>query len=233
MELKSHEKRFGMVDEERKINVNAAPAEVLERLFILLGLNESQAQDLAFSIVDWRDKDSQLSSASGSAEDSYYRSLANAYEAKDAPFEILQELLLVKGMSADIFQKAAEYLTVYGKGQVNINTASGVVLQALGLSPEVAEKVIVFRNGKDGVAATSDDMVFTSVSEVAGAVTDAANLNQVQQAQLAAVCDTQVLTTRSDNFACLITAVLAGSARRYYAAGVLSRKSTILYWQEF
>jgi len=228
----AEEKRFGMVDEERKININAVQPEVLERLFILLGLQESPAQDLAFSIVDWRDKDSEVSAPSGSAEDSYYRNLSTPYEAKDQAFEILQELLLVKGMSPEIFQKVGEYLTVYGRGQVNINTASGVVLQALGLNPEVAEKVIGVRNGKDGFAGTADDRPFSSVSEVANTVAEAAGLNQMQQAQLAGVCDTQLVTVQSGNFACLITAALAGSARTYPAACVLSRSGAVMYWQE-
>lgn len=64
---------YGLIDEERKININKANQPILERLFrIALDFNETQAQELAAAIVDWRDSDSELSIPLGSAEDSDY-----------------------------------------------------------------------------------------------------------------------------------------------------------------
>src|SRR3989338_5825179 len=52
---------YGLIDEARKININTAEREVLERLFkVVLKLDEMQAQDLAASLADWRDSDSEL-----------------------------------------------------------------------------------------------------------------------------------------------------------------------------
>ena len=54
--------RYGLIDEERKINLNSSGQEVIERLFrIGLGMDDMRAQELAASIKDWRDKDSELS----------------------------------------------------------------------------------------------------------------------------------------------------------------------------
>ena len=55
--------------------------------------------------------------------------------------EVLDELLLVKGVTRDIFDKVKDRVTVYGTGQVNINTAGMRVLQSLGMSEELAEKI--------------------------------------------------------------------------------------------
>ena len=57
-----NEQRFGLVDEERKININKAKLSVIKRLINqVLSYDDTRAQDLAASIVDWRDSDSFLS----------------------------------------------------------------------------------------------------------------------------------------------------------------------------
>ena len=65
---------WGMVDEERKLNVNTVRLGDLKRLIqVVLSVDDIEAQELAASIIDWRDKDSMLSLPLGSAEDPYYR----------------------------------------------------------------------------------------------------------------------------------------------------------------
>ena len=79
---------YGMVDEGAKLNINTASAEML--------LNLGVPQDLAYSIVDWRDQDS--TPGDDGAEDEYYTSLPGTpYNCKNARFEALEELLLVRG----------------------------------------------------------------------------------------------------------------------------------------
>ena len=95
---------------------------MIERLFrIGLGMDDMRA-GVAASIKDWRDKDSELSIPVGSAEDFLYRGLKYPYEAKDEDLESLDELL-VNGMTKDIFERIKDYVTVWGSGMVNINTA--------------------------------------------------------------------------------------------------------------
>ncbi len=61
------------------------------------------------------------------------------------PFSTINELLLVKDISKENFLLFKDLITVYGKGKVNINTASKAVLIALGLDEEVANLILRFR----------------------------------------------------------------------------------------
>jgi hypothetical protein len=166
---------YGVVDEERKINLNKANLQTLKRLFSNLGFEQLQAQELAASIIDFRDEDSRLSIPLGSAEDSYYRWLPEPYQAKNANFEAMRELLLVKGVTPEIFDKLKDFVTIYGTGVVNINTAPHPVLACLGLSKALISKIMTFRYGLDETQGTNDDGVFSG-TEVA-----AAQLNQTTQ----------------------------------------------------
>ena len=61
------------------------------------------------------------------------------------PFSTINEVLLVKGISKDDFLLFKDSVTVYGTGKININTASKVVLVALGLDEEEANLILRFR----------------------------------------------------------------------------------------
>ena len=81
---------WGLDDEASKINLNTAPREVLLKL-------PNMTEEIADAILDWRDADTN---ASGSgAESAYYNGLTPAYNCKSAPFESLEELLYVKGIT--------------------------------------------------------------------------------------------------------------------------------------
>jgi general secretion pathway protein K len=85
-----------LVDEERKINVNTAPYDILKKFFEIAGQTSSEdAGDLADSIIDWRDEDDDT--RDDGAEDGYYSMLKPGYDCKNSDFEIIEELLLVKG----------------------------------------------------------------------------------------------------------------------------------------
>jgi type II secretory pathway component PulK len=150
---------YGLEDEAGKINVNTASREELMRLFIsVAGLNEELATDIASAIISWRAAGDQ--EILGFYGDDYYRGLNFPYEPKKDPFERMEEILLVKGMNPEIFSRAEDFLTIYGDGKVNINTASMPVLLALGITPAVAEIIIKGRSGKDGLPSTEDDFIF-------------------------------------------------------------------------
>lgn len=89
---------FGLVDEASKVNLNlnanSNNAATLALLANLPGMNT----DLAACIADWRDKNSHT----GGAKSDYYMMLNPPYQCKQAPFETVEELLLVKDMSRDI-----------------------------------------------------------------------------------------------------------------------------------
>ncbi|MDP3042454.1 MAG: type II secretion system protein GspK [Candidatus Omnitrophota bacterium] len=222
---------YGCVDEERKININKAEFIVLERFFkIVLSCDDALAQQLAACILDWRDADSELSIPSGSAEDTYYHSLPFSYAAKNSLFEVLDELLLVKGFSDNVFEKIKDYVTIYGEGRVNINTASEVVLFALGLDEDIADKIILYRAGKDGVSGTLDDNVFVSNSEIVPNLSQAYPLSASQVEQLNRVA-ALFLSVSSNNFLIRATAKL-NARNSLVVSSVAKRDGKILYWRE-
>jgi len=59
------------------------------------------------------------------------------------------------------------YITVWGKGKININTASEEVLLAVpGFYIKEVGKILSFRRGTDGIPGTNDDGVFKSIDEL-------------------------------------------------------------------
>lgn len=225
------ETRWGLVDEESKININKATQPVLERLFrILLDFDEVDSQELAASIVDWRDNDSELSIPLGSAEDSDYRRAEYPYEAKDAEFEILEEVVLVKGMTMDIFKKIKDYITIYGDGKVNINTASTEALLALGLNELLVEKILAFRYGKNE-SDLSQGNFFDLRSNIAPRLSQYTGLSDSQLAQLSLISQ-QYLCTKSNNFMIRSVASLENRKNTAELICVVNRVGKILYSQE-
>ncbi len=225
---------YGLSDEERKINVNTAGTAVMERLFeFLLGGDETRAQDLAAAITDWRDADSELSTPVGSAEDSFYRNLTyNPYEAKDAPLEAPDELRLVKDMDADSMEKLKDYLTVFGDGKINVNTASKAVFWALGMSTYLTDKVMVYRSGKDKALGTADDNVFKSASNIVSDLSQFTSLSDSEVADLSRIVD-QFLKVQSEIFTARAVAHLNNRRNATEVVAVFNRSGDILYWHEF
>jgi type II secretory pathway component PulK len=177
---------FGLADEQAKINLNTSDRTVLSRLLsLVLGLMTDEAQTLADDILDWRDYG--MRSAQGFFSDSYYQNLDSPYPMKESPFERLDELLLVKGMNAEKFRKLAAYLTIYGNGRVNINTASRTVLLALGLEAMVTDRILQARRGKDGLEATADDHIFLRSFDVAADVGKLVGLEEDSARQIDAL----------------------------------------------
>ena len=222
-------KSWGVRDEESKININTADLHVLKRLFqFLLNADDFKSQEMAACIVDWRDGDSMLSLPIGSAEDSDYRALSYSYEAKDSSFQVLDEALLVQGFSQQDFEKIKDYITVYGNGRVNINTASGAVLLALGLNQETVEKILEFRRGQDKIEGTQDDFLISSPDQIK----QVGGLNAVEAAKLEAAID-NYLTASSDTFMIKGIATLGNKKRTAEVVCVADREGQILYWKEF
>ncbi|EMP56769.1 general secretion pathway protein K (gspK, yheJ, xcpX) [Marinobacter santoriniensis NKSG1] len=98
------------------------------RLLQALGINGISADTL----IDWIDANDQTISAYG-AEDGQYLMADPGYRAANQPFTSVTELRLVEGMTEEIYQALKPYVAavpVSGVG-INVNTASGPVLQSL------------------------------------------------------------------------------------------------------
>ena len=158
---------FGVEDEEGKINVNVLDAKTLAKFFEIVGdIDQDLAEELGYAIVDWRDSDNSLSHPEYGGEDDYYEDLEIPYEAKDYSFESLDELLLVRGMTPELFERFKPFVTIYGVGAININTAPREVLAGLGMEESLIDAIMTFRFGPDREDGTSDDGVFMDTEAI-------------------------------------------------------------------
>lgn len=132
-------------DEGGKINLNRADEPALRQTFTNLGFDAKFGEALTDAILDWRDTDSLVRLRG--AESDYYLALPIPYPAKDGPFDTLDELLLVRGVTPALFYGGLRDLfTVYsgdGGGTTNLLTAGPLVLQAiLGIDAAAAQDLV-------------------------------------------------------------------------------------------
>jgi general secretion pathway protein K len=158
-----------IIDEESKLNINtAARGDIISRTRVaqqLMGLlappqynpmfeNEdadgqhSDRQTICGAIIDWADSDEELESCDLSAqaptargvEDNYYQTIGLPYFRKNAAYDSLEELRLVRGVGDDFWATFVDpdprdprkrVMTVWGSGAVNVNTANAQTLLAL------------------------------------------------------------------------------------------------------
>lgn len=149
-----------IVDEDAKIGVNNAgrstfgARDVGRQLMGLLGGPQydplferrsddgdySSRLDICSAIIDWVDANQDLESCEGSsqatsapAEDAYYRNLPDPYQRKNAAFDSLEELRLVRGVSDDFWATFIEPepddpsqrpVSIWSQGKININTTN-------------------------------------------------------------------------------------------------------------
>lgn len=122
--------RVNVWDEGGKIDLNVAAEPLLQALFVALGETSQDAAVLADRIVDFRDPN-DLKQLNG-AEDRDYYDAGLPYGAKDAPFEAVEELRQVFGMTPALFEAAAPALTVRARQRSpHEPTASPLVKAAL------------------------------------------------------------------------------------------------------
>jgi type II secretory pathway component PulK len=120
---------LGLLDEASKLNINTATKDMLLPL-------PGMTDDLAAAIVDWRDADSDISP--NGAESEYYLSLPNPYNCKNAPFETVEELLLVRGMTPELLYGQNFQAGGGGGGAPGMNVAAAGGQLMLGADQQLA-----------------------------------------------------------------------------------------------
>ena len=151
--------------EAGKVNINTVSDPTLRKIIGQLGL-EGEARDIVVdSILDWRDP-GDLHRINGAKND-YYQSLKEPYNCKSDNLDSIEELLLVRGVTPDLFygRKVTnkgdgspksegiglkDIFSIYSSGeQVDINSASLPVLRVvLGIPRDVAVDLIKAREDK-------------------------------------------------------------------------------------
>ena len=160
-------------NESGKININNAGEILLKTMLENFDIEQIEKEIIVDSILDWRDKNN-LHRLNG-AEDDYYRSLSEPYECKDADFDTVEELLMVKGVTKEIyFGKLKDMVTVlksksgstnhkmgYRKpgryrpqkaemNKINVNAASRAMLLSLpSMTEDLADAMIDYRKEAD------------------------------------------------------------------------------------
>jgi len=95
-----------LIDENSKIPLNRVDEATLRRVLTNVGVTGDEQEALTDAILDWRDQDS-LKRLHG-AEADYYLGLPEPYEPKNGKFDAVEELLLVRGVSRDLFYGTGE-----------------------------------------------------------------------------------------------------------------------------
>jgi general secretion pathway protein K len=131
-------------DERGKMDVNQVPPGLLAALFSVLGADPATAQVVANNIGDWRSQ-----SAPGDAEQSVppeYRMDGRTWGPPGQEIERLDELLLVRGMTPQLYAASLPYLTLALEQGPWLQYASPIVLAAIqkakrtaGLSVDAAD----------------------------------------------------------------------------------------------
>jgi len=156
-----------ITDESGKLDINMlsdASGIILKNLLVMRGVAEEQADTIVDSLLDWKDSGDSDAHRLHGAETDFYMTLPLPYAAKNANFDTVEELLLVKGMTSDILfgsreQKGIEsFLTVHAKtDKININAAPRDLLAALpGMNSGLADTFVAERRSRDTLLSAAD-----------------------------------------------------------------------------
>lgn len=162
-----------IADASGMINLNNAPQELLAAMLAAETKLSAEEQSMAVdAILDWRDGDS-VSRVAG-AEDADY-ALANAsHGAKDALFATVEELQLVRGITAEVYRQIARVVTVFGNhSRINVAAAPLRVLSVLPRDTATTggyDQRFVQQTGEDIYTATADATVGTATAHVSATV---------------------------------------------------------------
>ena len=144
-----------VIPESAKLSINTAAFPELARLFAATGMEPERAGAVAQAVMDWR---RPMPPGQFGLFDQAYLARTPSFRARHASFEEIEELLLVEGMTPDLFYGAwrrgldgrlmplgglKDCLSVYGvQGQLDINAVHPLVLISLGVSPETAAALV-------------------------------------------------------------------------------------------
>ena len=158
-----------IMGEAGKVNINTVSEKTLRNILTQLGLEGEKRDIVADSILDWRDPD-DFTHLNG-AENDYYQSLKEPYNCKNGNLDSIEELLLVRGVTPELFyakkaikkeeagvaEKPAadriglkDIFSIYSLGgQIDINCATMPVLRVvLGIPKDIAQRIVKAREEK-------------------------------------------------------------------------------------
>lgn len=136
-----------------KLSLKNTRQDLLKQIFLNYVESEEEAVAIISSIKDWQDSDN-LENIHG-AEDSYYTNLDYPYYTKNKPIENLKELLLIKGITPEMYYGTDKYpglrniFTMYDTGsKVDINTCSPDMFKVFGIDEDTINEILEKREQK-------------------------------------------------------------------------------------
>ena len=228
-----------IVDCDRKFNINVADEVILRQAMTLIGVDAGSFATIVDSILDWRDPDDKPRMAG--AESDFYQKLADMpHFAKDGPLDDLSELLMVNGVTTEMYwgshapghvavlnrPKAsrsrfeepiyevglADLFTTTSSRMVNINTASAKVLQ---IFPEIDENIANAITTGPGGRAGPDGAEGTDDDTPFRSVQELARIPGIPPNAVAAM--SRYFTVRSLVFEATVQARIGNTTRTYIA----------------
>ena len=139
--LNRAELSVSFVSEAARIDLNAAPRELLARLLSVLGASAEDAQQYSDRIVGWR---TRATPETADKEDALYLAAGRSYLPRQAPFAHVNELGLVLGLPPALVERALPFVTVFsGAPGVDVLNAAPEVIAALpGMTPLVLKQFL-------------------------------------------------------------------------------------------
>jgi general secretion pathway protein K len=124
------ELRVRVTEEGGRLDINEASPRLIASFMEAAGLERHEAERIADSLADFRDPDDDR--RLNGAEDSDYEAAGEILGAKDAPFETIDELHRIPGVTPELFERIAPELTVYsGLDRPDGESATPIVRAAL------------------------------------------------------------------------------------------------------
>jgi general secretion pathway protein K len=163
--------------ETARIDINAAPPELLASFFTALGVQRQQAEQYVQRITGWitapQQTGNQTVLSQDKDEEALYRAAGRSYAPRGAPFAHIDELYLVVGIPPAIIERAKPFLTVYsGKSQIDVLDAAPEVVAAIpGLTPNIIQSLAEARRtgaGSDQVTQLLSALPMQNVVTIEG-----------------------------------------------------------------
>ncbi|MET0255114.1 MAG: type II secretion system protein GspK [Luteibacter sp.] len=148
-----------IVDEDGKVDLNAASDDVLTGLFKAAGADDDKAKRLSSAIQDWRRAgDAALPNG---AKQPQYEAAGLDYGPRNGPFATVEEGRMVLGMDAALWAKVAPALTIWsGRERPNTEHAQPLALAAIpGLGSAGATAILAARGQATGATAAGGNGV--------------------------------------------------------------------------
>ena len=149
--------RVVVQDENGKIDLNAATSDILKGLFESVGVPFAEAGALADRIVDWRTPSTDTSrlNVAGAGD---HAIAVPGYLPRNSPFQSVDELKLVVGITPQLFAHIEPALTVYSKKVMpDQDVAPREVLLALpGMDARRADDILSRRVNPAGSLTVND-----------------------------------------------------------------------------